>query len=272
MKKEAGEDKGGEDDGESLHVALIEQACVPPLFIMSRVGSRKYSPSFFVCEKVLKSLIAKVSDVQSNKEKVLTSFGRMMLSKLSVSGSSALRANIGCALILLTAGNVKARREMCQGGQGGEVGEGVDMGVGGDGRGVKEEEVGLIDVVLSMVQLGGRAGNIGPKAFLSAVQCLCSVDERPIVDYKGDGRTGREAEEEEEWKGAQFYGDFDLREMRRDGEAGSVEYESYGEVGVVWVVTEDNEGGVKMEVRRGSKERSEERSDELKVGYVASPD
>lgn len=62
--------KKGEEAGEALQVALIEQACVPLLFTMCRVGSRKYSPTFFVCEKVLKALVRKVADFESNKEKV----------------------------------------------------------------------------------------------------------------------------------------------------------------------------------------------------------
>lgn len=69
-KKAGGGKGGGEEAGEALQVALIEQACVPLLFTMCRVGSRKYSPTFFVCEKVLKALVRKVADFESNKEKV----------------------------------------------------------------------------------------------------------------------------------------------------------------------------------------------------------
>jgi hypothetical protein len=144
----------------------------------------------------------------------------MMLSKLSVSGSTALRANIGCALVLLTADCPKARRELCEGG-------------GKDGEG----DVGLVEVVMSMVQVGSRGGNLGPRVFLSTVRCLCGADERSIVDY-----------EEDKVGGDQFYGDFDLRVIRKAGESKSLEFEGNKESGVVWVITEDNESGVKMEV------------------------
>ena len=84
----------------------------------------------------------------------LGAFGRRLMATLSVSGSGALRANISCALVLLSVDNSTARQLL----------NGND---------------GLIETVMGMVQ--GGANNLGPKCFLSAVDALTICDDRKFL-------------------------------------------------------------------------------------------
>ena len=198
------------ESGDDMQTALIEQACVPPLFLISKVGRRDFSPSYFVASKVLSSLSRKIADEKgrSPEGKVLTAFGRRLMNTLGVSGSTALRSNICCALLLLSLDNPKARQDLVIFGQ--------DVG-----------DVGLVGVITGMIGVGGRGAG-GARAFLSSVDCLIGVDEREIVggeevDVLGSGR---------------FYGDFNRSDFSEDEEdPGALKPL------VVRVVVEDGSGG-----------------------------
>ena len=113
------------------------------------------------------------------------------MATLAVSGSGALRANISCALILLSIDNVEARRQLC--------------GLG---------ETNLIDVVLSMIQ-GEKTSanvNVGPKSFLSAIDAVTICDDREFIEDKGvgdddDSDEDDDADNERLFNSPRFYGD-----------------------------------------------------------------
>ncbi|GMI04094.1 hypothetical protein TrVE_jg11222 [Triparma verrucosa] len=199
------------EGGEDMQMALIEQACVPSLFVMCKVGKRQYSPSFFVAQKVLTRLSKMVAEDEATGGSVLTKFGRRCMNTLGVSGSTALRSNISCALLLLTLENAKARQELVAFGQ--EAGE-----------------LGLLGVLVGLISTGGRAST-GARPFLASVDCLLSADERDVA--QGEGAVGEEN---------RFYGDFKRCNVNENLE----DPEDLRPL-VVYVVEEGETRGVKME-------------------------
>jgi hypothetical protein len=136
----------------SFLLALVEQGCVPPLFIMSELAPPKYTPGRIFAERLLGCL----RELAFGKAGEITATGRRLMNTLSLSGSNALRANVAGGLLLLTAGDARARRELV-------FPKGRGGGGGGGGADSSElEAVGLVDVVVSMIQVGrGGGGGAG---------------------------------------------------------------------------------------------------------------
>jgi hypothetical protein len=118
---------------------------------MSELAPPKYTPGRIFAERLLGCR----RELAFGQAGDITAPGRRLMNTLSLSGSNALRANVAGGLLLLTAGDARARRELV-------FPKGRGGGGGGEADSSELEAVGLVDVVVSMIQVGrGGGGGAG---------------------------------------------------------------------------------------------------------------
>ncbi len=182
--------------GPDLHVALVEQSCVP-LHYAHQMTCSHYTPAALLIKRILKDLEG-ATRASGGGRGSLPTLCRRIASTLIVSGSSALRGNVAAALVLLTAGSPPTRRILV------------------DPPTPPGDDPGIVDSVTGSITMA-RNANQPARQFMAAVDCVLPVDSRPIVHFDDFGQSASD----EDLASDRFYGDYAVPPTIDEGDGDS---------------------------------------------------